>query len=192
MVLTSQQRKRVAWLIDGHLADDYDEATFEARWEREFAGLSSPQELFLLAAGSHPDQGPGEWRQFLDSPLCDLGTALLVFWRNSPVYFYGDEPAGGWEPDRGRYELMREIERRYAAGRYPSAVVQFDPASFQGASFLAGHSAEDLARVPAHMRRPSPGEPVPPLAAEDFDWSNGFRGIDSSVARGMAEPAAGG
>ena len=174
MALTGQQRKRVAWLIDGHLADDYDEATFEARWEREFAALSSPEELFLYASESHPAQSPAEWRRMLDSPLCDEGTALVVFWRNSPVYYYGDEPAGGWSDDRERYELVREIAERGRAGGYPSAVVRFDPAAFKGFSFLDGYAPEELARVPAHMRVPSPGEPVPPLAAPDFEWGEGF------------------
>jgi len=65
VALTAHQRKRVAWLIDGHLADDYDEATFDARWAREFAALSSPEEMYLFASESHPDQSPLEWRRVL-------------------------------------------------------------------------------------------------------------------------------
>jgi hypothetical protein len=172
MALSALQRRRVAWLIDGHLADDYDEAAHEARWERQFAAISSPEELFLYASDSHPNQSPREWLRLLDSPLCDSGTALLIFWRNSPVYYYGDEPAGGW--DRERYDLVREIERRYRAGEYPSAAVRFDPASFKGSDFLAAHRPEELERVPEVMRRPSPGEPVPPLAKEDFEWGDEF------------------
>ncbi|WP_439623415.1 hypothetical protein [Gemmata sp.] len=172
MAPSAQQRRRVAWLLDGHLADDYDEATHDARWERQFAAVASPEELFLYAAGSHPNQSPREWRRLLDHPLCDAGTAILIFWRNSPVHYYGDEPAGGW--DRERYALVREIERRYSAGGYPSAVVRFDPASFKGRSLLAGHRAEELERVPEVMRRPSPGAPVPPLASEDFEWGDEF------------------
>lgn len=174
MALTAQQRKRVAWLIDGHLADDYDEATFDARWNREFAALSTPEELFLFASESHPSQEPAEWRRVLDHPLCDQGTALLIFWRNSPVYCYGDEPAGGWGHNRERYELVREIAGRCAAGEYPSAVVRFDPANFKRFSFFAGHTAAELERVPAHIRIPSPGKPVPPLAAPDFEWDTGW------------------
>jgi hypothetical protein len=128
----------VAWLIDGHLADDYDEVTFRVRWEREFAALSSPEELFLFASESHAAQEPAEWRRVLDHPLCDRGTALLVFWRNSPVYYYGDEPAGGWGRDRERYVLVREIAGRCTAGGYSSAVVRFDPAAFKRSAFSPG------------------------------------------------------
>lgn len=67
-----------------------------------------------------------------------------------------------------------EIEERYAAGGYPSAVVRFDPASFNGRGFLAGHRAAELERVPEVMRRPSPAEPVPPLAEDDFEWGDAF------------------
>ncbi|QEL14364.1 hypothetical protein [Limnoglobus roseus] len=174
MALSPEQRKCVAWLIDGHLATDFDEDTFEVRWEQEFAALSSPESLFLFASESHPAQEPAEWRRVLDSPHCDMGTALLVFWRNSPVYHYGNEPASGW--DLGRYDLVREIERRYATGQYPSAIVRFDPAAFKGFSFLAAHPAAALERVPAYMRRPSAGLPVAPLARDDFEWGVGFGG----------------
>jgi hypothetical protein len=171
MALSSEQRKRVAWLKDGHL-DDEDEVTFDARWDRQFAAISSPEELFLHASECHPAQSAAEWRRLLDHPLCDRGTALLIFWRNSPVYEYGDEPAGGW--DLERYELVREIAERCAAGVYPFAVVRFDPAAFKGFSFLAGHTPAELDRVPAHMLLPNPGESVAPLAAPDFEWGEGF------------------
>ncbi len=175
MALTARQRKRVAWLIDGHLADDYDEATFQDRWAREFAALSSPEEMFLLASGSHPDQGPEEWRRVLDSPLCDMGTALLIFWLNDPAYHYEfASPEDVPSINRGSYDLVREIERKYRAGAYPSGVVRFDPTAFDGFSFLDGQALEAVERVPAEMRRPSPGEPVPPLAGEDFDWGDAF------------------
>jgi hypothetical protein len=144
VALTAQQRKRIVWLVDGHLADDYDEATFQGRWEREFAALSSPEELFLFASESPADQEPAEWRRVLDSPLCDRGTALLVFWRNSPVYYYGDEPAGGWGRDRARYELVREIAERCLAGGCSSAVVRFDPAAFKRINFLVQNQATPL------------------------------------------------
>jgi hypothetical protein len=177
VALSAEQRKRVAWLIDGHLADDadLDSPEFWARWEREFAALSSPEELYLLASESHPNQSPEEWRRVLDSPHCDMGTALLVFWRNDPVYHYGY--AGRDEvPDINRpsYDLVREIERRYLAGEYPHAVVRFDPAAFKGFSFLDGQPAEAVERVPAALRRASRGVPVPQLAAEDFEWGTGF------------------
>ena len=51
VALRPQQRKRVAWLIDGHLADDYDEDTYEARWEREFAALADEHGVPVTVLG---------------------------------------------------------------------------------------------------------------------------------------------
>ena len=93
MTLTAEQRRRVAWILEGYLSDD-DPDTFEERAERQLALLTTPQEWFLWASESPADLQPAEWRRVLDSPLCDQGTALLVYWRNSPPSFYRDEPAG--------------------------------------------------------------------------------------------------
>jgi hypothetical protein len=162
MALTDEQRQRVAWLLEGYLDDD--EATFERRWAEQFAVLSSPEELFLFAAHSNASQSPAEWRRVLDSPLCDMGTALLVFWRNSPVWHYEfDRREDVPEFSRESYDLVREIEARYRAGGYPSRVVRFDPADYRGRSFLDGYEAGEVERVPEEMRRPSPGEAVVPL-----------------------------
>jgi hypothetical protein len=171
MSLTPHQRRRVAWLKDGHLDnDDFDSPEFQARWHLHFAAISSPQELYLFASEEHPATQPYEWRRVLDHPLCDAGTALLVLWRNSPVHHFGDEPPGGWERDR--YDLVREIATKYTAGEYPSAVVRFDPAAFKNTNFLARHTPDELARLPGILLKPSPGEPVRPLGDEDFDWSD--------------------
>lgn len=173
MAISPEQRKRVAWLKDGYYDDD-DEETYDARWQRQFELIGSPEEMFLHASECHPAQGVPEWRRLLDHPLCDQGTALLIFWRCSPVHFYGDEPAGGWGWDRDCYDFVREIAARCEAKAFPSAVVRFDPGKFKNFSFLDPYSPEQLARVPAHMQTPTPGESVPPLEAEDFKWGEGF------------------
>ena len=168
MALLPFQRRRIAWLIDSHLEEDFESPEYLARWNRHFSALSTPEELFLFASESHPAMQPAEWLALLDHPLCDQGTALLIFWRNSPEYFYGDEPVGGWE--REPYDLVRQIERRYSAGGYPFAVVKFDPDAFKGFGFLTKCSRLD--KVPAAMCRPSAGEPAAELAKADFEWSD--------------------
>jgi hypothetical protein len=169
--LTPQQRQRVAWIIDGHLADDYDEDTHEQQRAQALAELATPEELFLFASESHPAQEPGKWRWVIEHPLCDRGTALLVFWRNSPVRVYSDELCEN-ESDRERSELVREIAARCAANQWPFSRVRFDPTAFKGFSFLDSYEPDELARVPAHMLIPTPGAPVPPLSAADFVWGD--------------------
>ena len=173
MALTPYQRRRIAWLKDGHFDDDsdFEDSAFQARWQQHFAAMATPEEMFLHVSEMHPACQPHEWQAILDHPLCDRGIAVLIYWRNSPAYYYGEEPAGGFDADG--YSLIKQIEQRCSTGGFPSEVVKFDPRSFKGFSFLDNVSPETLARIPMPMRSPSPGEPVPPLADVDFDWADG-------------------
>src|SRR5262245_12922454 len=107
MALSDEQRRRVEWLLDGHLTEgeeDLEDAEFEAKWEGLYAALESAEELFLFAYHSSGDMTPAEWRRVIDNPLCDRGTALLVFWQNSPGYLYQYASAAEVPYDDGRYD----------------------------------------------------------------------------------------
>jgi Domain of unknown function (DUF4274) len=88
MALNEQQEHRVSWLLDGYLDEGVDPDEYKRRWSEEFAAIETPEELFVYAALSSASQSVSEWRRILDNPLCDMGTALLVFWRNSPLWQY--------------------------------------------------------------------------------------------------------
>ena len=74
------------------------------------------------------------------------------------------------EQNRDHLGILGIQELASACEVQPSAVVRFDPASLKGRSFLAGYRAEELERVPEEMRRPSPGDPVSPLANPRRSW----------------------
>lgn len=159
MALTTEQRDRVYWLVEGHMDEDFDDdedgTRYDAECERRFTAFETSEELFLFAYHSSGDLTPDEWRRVIDNPLCDRGTALVVFWRNSPVYVYEHPDA-----DDDRSDLVRDIERRYLAGAFPDRGLRFDPAEFREVNFLLGHPPGAVERVPEELRRPSPGEPV--------------------------------
>jgi hypothetical protein len=166
MALTDEQRRRVQWLLEGHLMeDDLAEGEFIAKWEQAFAALESSEELFVFAYHSTGDTTAQEWRRVIDNPLCDLGTALLVFWRNSPGRLYQYASATDVPYDDGRYALVKDIEWRYLAGAFPDRALRFDPSSFRGHNLLVSDTADGggIERIPVELRRPSPGRPVPLL-----------------------------
>lgn len=180
MALTEKQRKRIAYMKDGYLVDK-DEVIFQTRFDRAFAAMSSPEEFFLFASESHPNQEPDEWRKILNHTLCDQGTALLVYWRCSPITCYkarydffveSSINEDYWNFIKPGFEFLKEIEKQYGGSGYPSRIVRFDPNHFKGRSFFRAHSVEDLSRVPILMREPSEGESVAPLQKQDFDWGN--------------------
>lgn len=166
LTLTEEQRRRVRWLIDGHLEVDSNpsDANWEKRWEAEYDKIASPQELFLFAAHSHASLEPQEWQRILANPFCDRGTALLIYWRNSPVrynaYASRDEVP---DVDRPRYDIVKEIESRFRHSTFSTSLVRFDPTNLRGLNFLKRYSEDELKRVPIEMRQPTPGEPVEPL-----------------------------
>ena len=165
MALTAEQRQRLEWLLEGHLDDDADDETIEQKWAEQFAALSSAEELFLFAYHSTGDLSAEEWQRVIDNTLCDQGTALLVFWRNSPgrLYQFASREEVH-DSSRDRYDLLKEIESRYLGGGFPSRAIRFDPADFRGHNLLTFAAQEGgLQRVPPQLRQASPGESVPLL-----------------------------
>src|SRR5262245_3383211 len=152
MALTANQRKRVAYMIDGYLTDR-DEKVFQLRFDRAFAAMATPEEFFLYASHSHPSQSEEEWREILNHRLCDHGTALLVYWRCSPVYHYECEDCENVKYNKRKEPrgltnswcyLIKEIEYRYQRSDFRWNQVRFDPSKFHGFSFLRGNSKAQL------------------------------------------------
>jgi len=165
MALTEEQRQRVWWLLEGHLDEHLEDAEFTEKFNRLFAAMTSPEELFLFAHHSSGDLEPNEWRRVIDNPLCDQGTALLVFWRHSPGWYYRWSSREQVPPrDLERYDLLKSIELRYLSSSFPSARIRFDPRSFRGHDLVASNEwRAGGTHVPSAMCQPSPGEPVPLL-----------------------------
>ena len=165
LALTDEQRERVKWLLDGHLLEEDLEADeFTARGERLFVAMESSEELFLFAYHVTGDLTAAAWRRLIDNPLCDRGTALLVFWRNSPGYLYQYASAVEVPYDDGRHDLVKDIERRYLAGAFPDRGLRFNPSSFRGCNLLLSYPERGgVAHIPEELRQPSPGQSVPLL-----------------------------
>jgi len=121
MALSKEQRKRVM-----RLAEDRWES--EKEFDQFFNSIADPEELHLFAKEFNWDGGIAELRKVIRHPLCDLGTALLIYWRGSPGYYLqyaNQKEAETWE--RPAYGLLREIERRVKKEAYKSAHFRYNP-----------------------------------------------------------------
>jgi hypothetical protein len=117
--------------------------------------------LFLFAYHSSGDLSAAEWRRVIGNPWCDRGTALLVFWRNSPGYLYQYTSAAEIQSDDGRYVLVKDIEQRYLSGAFPDRGLCFDPTNFRGTNLLLDYAELGaVEKIPLKLRQPSPGQPV--------------------------------
>jgi len=113
---------------------------FRDEWESEdellqfFETVTDPEELHLYADGFNWDTGVEEMRRVIRHPLCDRGTALLIYWRGAPGYYarYADRSETP-NPDRAdHYDLLREIEQKIIAGHFRMHHFHYDPKSDRG------------------------------------------------------------
>ena len=138
MSLTPEQLARVNYLADDQwAAEDRTEAESWADFDRTLAVMSA-EELHAFVDRMNWDGGPTDrLGRVMAHPLCDRGTVLMMYWRGRPTFFLpyetrervGDEL---WPAALETFDLLREIERRFAAGDYVSAEIAFDPANDKG------------------------------------------------------------
>jgi hypothetical protein len=141
MAISDERRdwiRRVATdaIFDGLSEEEFDELTeedHEKPFQEFFETVSDPEELHLFAGLINWDGGAEELSRVIHHPLCDLGTALLVYWLGQPSFDlqYANREA---VPQHRRevYDLLRDIEQRVAEGAYKTARQPFDPANYRG------------------------------------------------------------
>ncbi len=141
MAVSDERREWIERVATGATFDDLPEDEGDELTEDEldaparefFASVTDPEELHVFASAYNWDGGVDDLQRVVRHPRCDLGTALLVYWRGQPGY-YLQYPNRDAVPDHERevYDLLREIEGRVAAGAYRTAAQPFDPADDMG------------------------------------------------------------
>jgi hypothetical protein len=144
MALTPEQSSRVKYLLDGgwgrtFLAESEEEPTYWTDFDRILAEVNTPEELHEFVDHWNWDGGTEPIRRALAHPLCDRGTALMVYWRIDPIFYLKPEhdtrakvEANLWPDAVVHWDMLREIEQRLAANRFRTAEVAFDPMNDRG------------------------------------------------------------
>lgn len=141
MAIPKQRREWITKLAEGGAFDDLPDDEFDELTEddqdrpfREFlASVNDPAELHLFANHFNWDGETDDLRRVVRHPLCDLGTALLIYWRGQSGFYleYADRSAVPAFAQDG-YDLLREIEGLVVAGRFKTAAQPFDPSDDDG------------------------------------------------------------
>jgi ankyrin repeat protein len=136
--------------------------------------LSRTEKLFLEAHRYNWDEGLGRLKKILKDPACDLGTALLIYWRARPEFFRQWKTSKDGPPfQRQGHQLIESIERKIVSGEYRE-VIAYDPKSEIGLyADLKGSFVRDL---PLVVYRPSGGA----ISADDL--IHGRRGEGAFLA----------
>lgn len=121
------------------------------------------------------------WKWIVSQSDCDRATALTIFWKASPDYYFQyQNRASVPGDDRSGYDLVASIRERWLAGGYKRGELAFDlsedfvPVDF--ADLERRYGARVATLMPVSMRGPLPGrrianvgDPLP--GVYDFDPS---------------------
>ncbi len=149
MPLTESQLQRVQRMLR-------DECESEAELHQFLDTATDPEELHLYADGFNWDAGVGPLRRVIRHPLCDRGTALLIYWRGSPGYMarFADRSETRHPDQADHFDLLREIEQKMMAGHFPSQRFSYNPTNDRGTNLTARHAGGPQKRpIPQEMFR---------------------------------------
>lgn len=92
-----------------------------------FEKLKSKEELHFLAEIYNWDYDITVLRKIIQSPYCDKGTALMLFWRACPedILEFSNETKADYESDS--YNLLQEIIEKYAKDEFKTNQISYDP-----------------------------------------------------------------
>lgn len=145
--LTKIERGRIAEVVAGSRAVDT---------------LKKPAAWHQVVHHYNWDDGVGPLEWIAANPKCDRGTALFIYWRASPEHYIAfksrkarDEVAAA---NRATYDLVCNIEERFARGFYQASEIAYDPKSDDPNP--DGHG------LPSEMTHPTPGVPCPAVSLE--------------------------
>lgn len=141
MAISPERRQYLADLANDEWVDrfDHDGPNGDARYEamsqamgRECARFAreatNSEELHVFADLWNWDGGNETMLAVTRNPACDAGTALLIYWRNSPEYYAEFGAAEEvQEYNREGYALFAEVGARLLAGEFGPPRIRYDP-----------------------------------------------------------------
>ncbi len=146
MSLTDEQLKRIDFL----LYECEDDATFTQTLHR----IESPAELHALAQQINWDGGFDGLNAVLQHPLCDRGTALMIYWLGEPTYF-ADFASDDDVPDVSQplKQFLNRVETQLINKQFKSNTICFDPMA--DLNVIQRGKIENIDSIPSALKRPN-------------------------------------
>ena len=125
--------------------------------------VETSEELHQFAGNFYPDGGIDILRKVINHPLCDKGTALMIYCMGRPGYYYRQlERKKSLRPEQQEaFELLKEIEEKYTSNGFTRSNIKFDPHDARGQDLLKEDSANPGNKmIPEVMKIATDGETV--------------------------------
>ena len=120
MPLTHEQLARIDFLLYGC----EDDPTFAQTLRR----IDSSAELHALTQQINWDDGFVRLNEILDHPLCDRGTALMIYWLGDPTYL--DATASDQVVSKGNQQIhvfLKRVETQLMSYYFKHNTIAYDP-----------------------------------------------------------------
>jgi len=123
-----------------------------------FKKLNSSAQLHYLADLYNWDEEKNVLEWIVDSPLCDYGTALLIFWRAQPDFYtqFANEAEAGYEKDT--YNLLQRILGNYRNGKYRKAGIKYLP--LEDGQDIENNYPDQKWKIPEEFKKGNHGRAV--------------------------------
>jgi Domain of unknown function (DUF4274) len=141
---------------------------------------ATPEDWHQVAWHWNWDSGVEPLQWIIRQDTCDRGTALLIYWKGGPRYLAqyaerGEVPEYTVED----YDLVREIEAAYLAGRYTQTQIAFDPQNDLGYDWTAEYVDQPSRHpIPERMYMTTPGRQLVPRNDMDEGYPPGVESED--------------
>jgi len=123
-----------------------------------FDSITEPAELHYIAEIYNWDDGPELLTWIINSPICDIGTAKLIFWRAQPddyTYYSSEE-----ESSDGVFTLLQTIISNFEKGFYKSEKILYNPHEDSGAPDLSNENPNPKWKIPDYLKTKGKGKPI--------------------------------
>lgn len=118
----------------------------------KFENIKNPSKLHFIAARYNLDNGIQLLKWIVESPLCDQGTAKLIFWKVGPSYYTQFNKDTVNKFDEGVYNLLRTIIRNFENGFYKKGNCAYNPSDYNDANYINPNAQWS---IPAVLKLPT-------------------------------------
>lgn len=136
---------------------------------------ATPDQWHQVADGWNWDSGEDPLRWIVSQPECDRATALLIFWRGSPSYYWGGPPdKDGWKASgkffhEDLYDMLVSIVSRWRAGGFTRSEIDYLTENGGDESDVRNSARHPALTIGEDMGRDIAGRIVTGLHADGFD-----------------------
>ncbi|PJZ58066.1 DUF4274 domain-containing protein [Leptospira barantonii] len=143
----------------------FSSSAFGPIQRKSFEELKNSLELHYALLEYDWDGGMKFVRWVAESPLCDLGTALAVYWKMCPFFYtqFQNEKEAELEGEnvRENFIFLKDLERRILSKEFQSENIQYDPANDETNDFFFQKTDEGKWQIPELLKKANIGKPFP-------------------------------